>query len=101
MWSEHVFFHVASRSLICTDLLFNIRDETSALTRVFYRSLGAWQRFGTNRVWRWMRKDRAALAASLERVLAWDVRRVVMAHGDPIDIAGSAALGEALLALRA
>ena len=46
-------------------------------------------------------KDRVALGASFDRVLAWDVRRVVMAHGDPIDIAGSAELASALLALRA
>ena len=101
MWSEHVFFHAASRTLICTDLLFNIRDEPSAVTRVFYRWLGVWQRFGTNWIWRWQTKDRAALGASLDRVVAWDVRRVVMAHGDPIDIAGSAELASALLALRA
>jgi hypothetical protein len=101
LWNEHVFFHVASRTLICTDLLFNIRDEPSAVTRVFYRWLGVWQRFGTNRVWRWMAKDRVELGASFDRVLAWDVRRVVMAHGDPIDIAGSAELASALLALRA
>jgi len=101
MWSEHVFFHVASRTLICTDLLFNIRDEPSAVTRLFYRWLGVWQRFGTNWIWRWQTKDRAALCTSLDRILAWDVRRVVMAHGDPIDIAGSAELAGALLALRA
>ena len=101
LWNEHVFFHVASRTLICTDLLFNIRDEPSAVTRVFYRWLGVWQRFGTNRIWRWKTKDRAALGASFDRVLAWDVRRVVMAHGDPLDIAGSAELASALLPLRA
>lgn len=101
LWNEHVFFHVASRTLICTDLLFNIRDEPSAVTRVFYRWLGVWQRFGTNRVWRWMAKDRVALGASFDRIVAWDVRRVVMAHGDPIDIAGSTELANALLALRA
>ena len=101
MWSEHVFFHVASRTLICTDLLFNIRDEPSAVTRLFYRSLGVWQRFGTNRLWRWKTKDRGALGASIDRMVAWDVRRVVMAHGDPIDVVGSAELAGALLALRA
>jgi len=101
LWNEHVFFHAASRTLICTDLLFNIRDEPSAVTRVFYRWLGVWQRFGTNRIWLWKTKDRAALGASLDRIVAWDVRRVVMAHGDPIDITGSAELASALLALRA
>jgi hypothetical protein len=101
LWSEHVFFHVASRTLICTDLLFNIRAEPSAVTRLFYRCLGVWQRFGTNRIWRWKTKDRGALGASFDRILAWDVRRVVMAHGDPLDLAGSVELASALLPLRA
>lgn len=95
-WSEHVFFHPASRTLICTDLVFNIRDESHILTRFMYRAFGMWRRFGPNRLWRWLPKDRAALAASLERMLAWDIRRVVMAHGDPVELEGPAQLRAAL-----
>jgi hypothetical protein len=87
-WSEHVFFHVPTRTLICTDLLFNIREESHRLTRFSYRVFGMWRRFGPNRLWRWLARDREALAASLERVLAWDVRRAVMAHGDPVELDG-------------
>jgi hypothetical protein len=98
-WSEHVYFHLPSRTLICTDLVFNIRDESSALTRFFYRLFGMWKRFGPNRLWRWLAKDRAALAASIERMLAWDIRRVVMAHGDPMELDGPAPLRVALARL--
>jgi hypothetical protein len=98
-WSEHVYFHLPSRTLICTDLVFNIRDESSTPTRFFYRLFGMWKRFGPNRLWRWLAKDRAALAASLERMLAWDIRRVVMAHGDPVGLDGPAQLRVALARL--
>jgi hypothetical protein len=98
-WSEHVFFHLPSQTLICTDLLFNIRTERSAPTRFFYRLFGMWKRFGPNRLWRWLAKDRAALAASIERVLAWDTRRVVMAHGDPVELEGPTPLRAALAPL--
>jgi len=100
-WSEHVFFHRPSRTLICTDLLFNIRGESHRLTRFFYRLFGMWQRFGPNRLWRWLPKDRAALAASIERMLAWNIHRVVMAHGDPIEIDGPATLRAVLAPLLA
>jgi hypothetical protein len=100
-WSEHVFFHVPSRTLICTDLLFNIRDESHRLTRGFYRLFGMWQRFGPNRLWRWLAKDRRVLAASIERMLAWDIRRVVMAHGDPVEIDNPATLRASLAPLLA
>ena len=95
MWSEHVFFHAPSRTLVCTDLLNNIPDESSFATRLLYRGMGVWRRFGTNRLWRWFAADRAALSASIERVLRWDVRRVLVAHGDPIEIDGRERLAAA------
>jgi hypothetical protein len=42
-----------------------------------------------------MASDRAALSASFDRVLHWDVRRVLMAHGDPIEIEGRERLAAA------
>jgi len=85
-WSEHVFFHGESATLICTDLLFNIPEERHTPTRWLYRAIGSFGRFRTNRIWPLLADDRAALSRSLERLLRWDVRRVVMAHGDPIEI---------------
>ena len=85
-WSEHVFFHAESGTLVCTDLLFNIHEERHAPTRWLYRAIGSFGHFGTNRVWPLLADDRAALSRSLERVLCWSVRRVVMAHGDPIEL---------------
>jgi len=84
MIAEFVFFHRASQTLVCTDALFNIQSEASWLTRVFYRALGVWRRFGQSRVWRWSTRDHAALTAAVERVLAWEFERIVMAHGDVV-----------------
>jgi hypothetical protein len=100
MWSEHVFFHPASHTLICTDLLFNIRDEAQLVSRLLYRGLGVWRRFGSNRLWPWLAKDRRNLDASIERILGWDVRQVVMAHGDVQEIQDREQLRRALEPLR-
>lgn len=79
---EVVFFHRASASLICTDFLFNIREEPRWLTRMLYRLLGIYRVFGNGRLWRLLSRDKTALAGSVARILSWDPQRIVMAHGD-------------------
>jgi hypothetical protein len=82
---EYVFFHGRSRTLVCADMVVNVTSEPSWLTRQLYRALGVWRRPGPTRYWRFMTRDRAAAAAALDRVLACNPTRVVMAHGDIVD----------------
>lgn len=84
---ELVFRHAPSRALICTDLVLNIQSEPSLVTRLLFRALGVWRRPGATSYYRKQTRDRAAMAASLDRVLAWDIGQVVMAHGDVLPIA--------------
>ena len=37
-------------------------------------------------------RDRAAARAAVDRILSWDVDRVIMAHGDVLDAGGYDAL---------
>ncbi len=97
---ETVFFHRASRTLICTDLLFNIRKPATRATALLLALAGTRGRFAMSRVWRRHRKDRAALKASVERALGWDFVRVVPAHGEVFD-AGQAPAGDVRAATRA
>ncbi|MEZ4383068.1 MAG: DUF4336 domain-containing protein [Nannocystaceae bacterium] len=83
--SEVVFHHRPSRTLICTDLLFNIRDEPHWLTRQLYRAIGSLGALGPNRVARLLTRDRRAAAASYRVLLGWPVARIVMAHGDVLE----------------
>lgn len=85
MFNEFVFHHRSTRTLICTDALFNIRDEPSLLTRLLFRGMGIYQKFTQSRVWRWNTRDPRAMAAAIDRVLAWDITRVVPAHGDVVE----------------
>lgn len=82
--TETVFFHRASGTLVVTDLVFNVHRASSWLTPWVLRLTGTWRRTTMSRVWRWMGKDKVALARSVRRVAAWapDVRRVVVCHGD-------------------
>ena len=89
---EVVLFHRPSRSLVLTDLCFNIRRSSSRVARLFFRANGMWQRFGPSRILRRVVTDRAAFRRSLERVLRWDFERIVPGHGDVLEHGGPAAL---------
>ncbi len=94
--SEHVFFHAASRTLVVSDLVFNVRGPQRLSLRLFLRLFGAWDRFGQSRIWRLLAKDRAAASQSVHEVLRWDFDRLVMAHGDIVKSGARPRLEEAL-----
>lgn len=94
--NEHVFLHVPSRSLLCTDSLFHIRDEETLLAAGLYRAMGVWKKPAQSRTWRLWTRDRQAARAAAERVLAWAPGRVVMAHGDVLEEDATGALARAM-----
>ncbi|KYG04006.1 hypothetical protein BE21_49025 [Sorangium cellulosum] len=83
--TEHVFLHARSRTLIVTDLLFNVHEVPSIGMKVFLWLGGAWKKTAQDHVWRVLTRDRAAAARSVADVLAWDFERIVVAHGDVIE----------------
>jgi glyoxylase-like metal-dependent hydrolase (beta-lactamase superfamily II) len=81
--NEVVFLHRASRSLLVTDLLFNVTAPDNWVTGLALRLMGTYKRLGPSRLLRWrLTKDRRALKASVERMLVWDFVRVIPGHGD-------------------
>ena len=90
--NEVVFFHPPSRTLVVTDIAFHIGEESPALTRFGFRLLGAYKNFGPTVMERVLIRDRAAARASLERILAWDFERVIVAHGSVLARGGREAL---------
>lgn len=89
---ETVFVHRASKTLVVTDLVFNVRAPSSWFTRTFMKLNGAYDKLGPTRLFRSMVKDQDALKASLARVLELDFDRVVLAHGDVAETEGKALL---------
>ena len=90
---ETVFLHRASRTLLCLDLCFNVNTSGSFATRLMMRINGAYGRFGPSRIFRYtVMKDRRALRASLDKILAWDFDRVTVAHGDILETGGHKAI---------
>ncbi|MCA9513933.1 MAG: DUF4336 domain-containing protein [Myxococcales bacterium] len=92
---ETAFFHRPSRTLVLTDVLFNLARPEGVWARVVLGALDAAGGPRVDRYIRWLTKDRAAFRASLERALAFEPERVIMAHGAVIERGGAAALREA------
>lgn len=99
---EVVFFHRASGSLIVTDLIQKFEpDELSALQRAVMRLDGLVGPDGsTPREWRLTFWNRGAARAALQRALAWDAERIVIAHGTWVRSDGREALRRSLRWLR-
>jgi hypothetical protein len=86
--NEVVFLHVPSRTLVLTDLAFNVPADHTAGARVFYWLVGAAGRFGPHRFVRFLMRDRRTARASVETILAWDFDRVIVSHGDVLEHGG-------------
>jgi hypothetical protein len=90
--NEVVFLHRPSRTLLMCDLVFNFGPSAPALTRALARLIGSYARFGPSKLDPLLIRDRSAARQSLERILAWDFDRVVVAHGDVLESGGRNAL---------
>jgi len=86
--NEVVFFHPGSRTLLLTDLAFNVAADKTAPARLFYWLTGAAGRFGPHRLMRLGIRNRRAARTSVDRILQWDFERVIVTHGDVLERAG-------------
>jgi hypothetical protein len=93
--NEVLFLHRASRTLIVTDLVFNLGPDMSWLSRCLLTLNGCYCRFGPSRALKSVIRDRPALRQSLVRVLAWDFDAIVVSHGANVVTDGKARLRDA------
>jgi hypothetical protein len=93
--NEVAFLHRASRTLILTDLVFNLRGEMPFLSRVLLKLNDCYCKFGASRLLKSVIKDRAALRTSLNHMLAWDFEAIVVSHGDNVATGGRTLLRDA------
>jgi hypothetical protein len=94
--NEVVFFHRASRTLILTDLAFNIQRSESILSRILLTLDGAYGRFGGSHIAKLIfLASRSKWRAAIDRILEWDFDRIVVAHGDIVPTGGKRLMRDA------
>lgn len=94
--NEVVFYHRDSKTLIVTDLLFNLKNMKSLPEKLVYGLMGTFNVPAVSRLVKLLTKDRKALKKSLKQVLELDFDRLVMAHGEIIPTGGKKIMTEAL-----
>ena len=93
--NEIAFFHARSRTLLLTDLAFHPTPASSASLRRWTSLTRVRDGFGPNALVRIFIRDRRAMRASIDRVLAWDFDRVTVTHGEVLEHGGRTALAKA------
>lgn len=84
--NECVFFHHPSKTLIVTDLLFNVVQSPYFSTRMLLTlASGVYGRCAVSRLVKWSIKDRAAAGPALKQIIAWAPERLIMAHGEVLE----------------
>ncbi|MES2693977.1 MAG: DUF4336 domain-containing protein [Verrucomicrobiota bacterium] len=90
--NEVVFLHRSTRTLIVTDLVFNLGPDLPFLTRALLKLNGCDCKLAPSRLLKSTFRDRTAVRASLDQIFAWDFDRVVVSHGDNLSAGGNAKL---------
>jgi len=91
---EVVFLHPRSRTLVCADMVFNLSRHPSLLTRAVAWASGN-HGPGATYLERLLIRDRRAARAQMDRMLAWDFERILLAHGEPVLAGGREVLRRA------
>jgi hypothetical protein len=94
IFNEVAFLHRSSKTLILTDLAFNVGDEGAPAAKWLFRLMGRLGRFGPTFLEKLLIRDRAAAREDFEHILEWDFDRIVVAHGAVLESGGQAALRE-------
>jgi hypothetical protein len=95
--TEVEFFHYASRTALITDLVQNFPpDWFEGWRGVVARLDGICAPHpGAPREWRASFLNRRAARAALQRILAWPIEKVLIAHGEPANENGAAFVRQA------
>jgi len=97
---ETVFFHRETRTLISSDLAENFASSDHWLTRLYLKSQRLEHRFGVAWLLRVCYRDKHKARRCIDRLLEWDIERVILAHGEIVESGGRAALREAFAWLK-
>lgn len=92
--NEVVFFHRRSRTMICSDALLNLSHHPARTTRMVARLMGN-RSPGAGWPERLMIRDRGLARRQLDRMLTWDIDKIVLAHGDLVERNGREVLRRA------
>lgn len=82
--NECVFLHTKSKTLVVTDLFFNLLRAKGIGTWIILKMFGTYRRFGVSSFYASFIKDKEAFKKSMRQILDANFETVVMSHGEPV-----------------
>lgn len=89
--NEVVFYHPKTRTMICADALLNLSLHPLSSTRFVAKLMGN-SAPGIGHLERFMIRDRGLARRQADRILAWDIDKVALAHGALLERDGHEAM---------
>lgn len=96
LMNETVWFHPASGTAILTDLCMHFTRAHDWRTRLYGRLNGVMDQLAVSTLVRLATRDRAAAALSVQQILQWPIRRVLVAHDCVVEQDAREKLSQAL-----
>ncbi len=94
--NEVVFVHRPSKSLIVSDLCFNLVDSEGIGAWLILTLFGTYRKFGVSRLLAQVVRDRGLFEKSLQKLLSYDFDNIIVSHGHNVMGNGKALLQRAL-----
>lgn len=88
---EVVFFHRATRTMVCADALIHLGRHPSRITRLVAALMGN-DGPGKGYLERVAVRDRRLARRQVDRIAEWDIEGIVLAHGELVPSGGREAL---------
>jgi hypothetical protein len=82
--SETCFYYKPEKTLIVTDLFFNMKHDMNMMTKITMKMAGAYKKLATSRMIKFSTKDKDLFNQSLKRLADLDFTKVIPNHGDSI-----------------
>ncbi len=95
--NEIVFYHKKSKTLIVTDLCFNMTQITGLGALVLLNIFGTYRRFAISRLMHMFVKDQQAFGDSIRSLMNLDFENLIVGHGEPVLKNAKSRLAEAFL----
>jgi hypothetical protein len=93
---EYAFYHKASRTLIATDLAFNLLNPTGPAAWIWLTLFGTYKRFAMSRLFLAGVKNKTEFKNSMNELLKLDFDRLVVSHGETVEAGAKELIRSAL-----
>lgn len=83
--NECIFFHPENHTLVLTDTAFHFDESFPLVTQLASRVIGGYKSLSPSVLERLATRETEKVKQAVQTVLAWDFKRVIMAHGTIIE----------------